>query len=159
MRKWIYLEPPRRIHWVHQVALFYITENVFVVDILNVWPTSVCNILHSPNVHLLCQTSAYIMSIFYVLNSPDMIICYDRLAEKIIGKKQTSIEIKKHSVMLVRKCVQKETWKFQRLFSNLVQRSSNTKQQLFVANTKNKVEICKKWILLHGCNTLQRITN
>ena len=35
----------------------------------------------------------------------------DRLAEKIIGKKQTSIEneIKKHSVMLVRKCVQKET--------------------------------------------------
>ena len=35
----------------------------------------------------------------------------DRLAEKIIGKKQTSIEneIKKHSVMLVRKCVQKES--------------------------------------------------
>ena len=35
----------------------------------------------------------------------------DRLAEKIIGKKQTSIEneIKKHSVMLVCKCVQKET--------------------------------------------------
>ena len=35
----------------------------------------------------------------------------DRLAEKIIGKKQTSIEneIKKHSVMLVRKCAQKET--------------------------------------------------
>ena len=35
----------------------------------------------------------------------------DGLAEKIIGKKQTSIEneIKKHSVMLVRKCVQKET--------------------------------------------------
>ena len=35
----------------------------------------------------------------------------DQLAEKIIGKKQTSIEneIKKHSVMLVRKCVQKET--------------------------------------------------
>ena len=25
MRKWIYLEPPRRIHWVHQVALFYTT--------------------------------------------------------------------------------------------------------------------------------------
>ena len=46
----------------------------------------------------------------------------DRLAEKIIGKKQTSIEneIKKHSVMLVCKCVQKETWKFQRLFSNPV---------------------------------------
>ena len=37
----------------------------------------------------------------------------DRLAEKIIGKKQTSIEneIEKHSVMLVRKCVQKETCK------------------------------------------------
>ena len=35
----------------------------------------------------------------------------DRLAEKIIGKKQTSIEneVKKHSVMLVRKCVQRET--------------------------------------------------
>ena len=35
----------------------------------------------------------------------------DRLAEKIIGKKQTSIknEIKKHSLMLVRKYVQKET--------------------------------------------------
>ena len=35
----------------------------------------------------------------------------DRLAEKIIGKKQTSIEneIKKHSVMLVCKCAQKET--------------------------------------------------
>ena len=35
----------------------------------------------------------------------------DRLAEKIIEKKQTSIEneIKKYSVMLVRKCVQKET--------------------------------------------------
>ena len=35
----------------------------------------------------------------------------DRLAEKIIGKKQTSIEneIKKHSVMLVRKYVQKGT--------------------------------------------------
>ena len=35
----------------------------------------------------------------------------DRLAEKIIGKKQTSIEneIKKHSVMLVRNCVQKKT--------------------------------------------------
>ena len=35
----------------------------------------------------------------------------DRLAEKIIGKKQTSIEneIKKHSVMLVYKCVKKET--------------------------------------------------
>ena len=35
----------------------------------------------------------------------------DRLAEKIIGKKQTSIEneIKKHSVMLVCKSVQKET--------------------------------------------------
>ena len=34
-----------------------------------------------------------------------------QLAEKIIGKKQTSIEneIKKHSIMLVRKCVQKET--------------------------------------------------
>ena len=42
----------------------------------------------------------------------------DQLAEKIIGKKQTSIEneVKKHSVMLVRKFVQKETWKFQRLF-------------------------------------------
>ena len=25
MSKWIYLEPPRRIHWVHQVALFYTT--------------------------------------------------------------------------------------------------------------------------------------
>ena len=35
----------------------------------------------------------------------------DRLPEKIMGKKQTAIEneIKKHSVMLVRKCVQKET--------------------------------------------------
>ena len=35
----------------------------------------------------------------------------DRLAEKIIGKKQTSIEneIKKHSVMLVCNCVQKKT--------------------------------------------------
>ena len=35
----------------------------------------------------------------------------DRLAEKIIGKKQTSIEneIKKYSVMLVHKCVQKKT--------------------------------------------------
>ena len=35
----------------------------------------------------------------------------DRLSEKIIGKKQTSTEkeIKKHSVMLVRKCVQKIT--------------------------------------------------
>ena len=35
----------------------------------------------------------------------------DRLCEKIIGKKQTSTEneIKKHSVMLVRKCVQKIT--------------------------------------------------
>ena len=35
----------------------------------------------------------------------------DRLAEKIIGKKKTSIEneIKKHSVMLACKCVQKET--------------------------------------------------
>ena len=35
----------------------------------------------------------------------------DRLAEKIIGKKQTLIEneIKKHSVMLVCKCVQKKT--------------------------------------------------
>ena len=34
-----------------------------------------------------------------------------RLAEKIIGKKQTSIEneMEKHLVMLVRKCVQKET--------------------------------------------------
>ena len=37
----------------------------------------------------------------------------DRLAEKIIGKKQTSIknEINEHSVMLIRKCVQKETCK------------------------------------------------
>ena len=36
----------------------------------------------------------------------------DPSAEKIIGKKQTSIEngIKKHSVMLVHKCVQKETY-------------------------------------------------
>ena len=35
----------------------------------------------------------------------------DRLAKKMIGKKQTPIEngIRKHSVMLVRKCVQKET--------------------------------------------------
>ena len=35
----------------------------------------------------------------------------DRLAENIIGKKETSIEneIKKHSVMLVRECVQKKT--------------------------------------------------
>ena len=39
------------------------------------------------------------------------LLTIDQLAEKIIGKKQTSIknEIKKHSVMLVRKCVQKET--------------------------------------------------
>ena len=35
----------------------------------------------------------------------------DRLAKNIVGKKETSIEneIKKHSVVLVRECVQKET--------------------------------------------------
>ena len=39
------------------------------------------------------------------------LLTINRLAEKIIGKKQTSIEneIKKHLVMLVRKCVQKES--------------------------------------------------
>ena len=83
------------------------------------------------------------------------------LANKIIGKKQTSIEneIKKHSVMLVHMCPERNMWKCQRLFLNPVPWLSNTKQQLFVANTKNKVEICKKWILLHGCNTLQQTTN
>ena len=46
----------------------------------------------------------------------------DLLAAKIIGKKHTSIEneIKKHSVMLVHKCVQKETWKKQFIYVNKV---------------------------------------
>ena len=39
------------------------------------------------------------------------LLTIDQLAKKIFGKKQTSIknEIKKHSVILVCKCVQKET--------------------------------------------------
>ena len=80
----------------------------------------------------------------------------DRLAEKIIGKKQTSIEneIKKHSVTLVCKCAQKETYENFKDYFKIQSHDQVTR----------KTAICckyqKKWILLHGrTHELQRITN
>ena len=69
----------------------------------------------------------------------------DLLAEKVIGKKQTSIEneIKKHSVMLVYKFVQKEMWKFQWLFQNPVPWSSNMKQSYLLQIPKTKLKYAK----------------
>ena len=60
-----------------------------------------------------CITYNCTVNLNLTLMQRQKLLTIDQLAEKIIGKKQTSIknEIKKHSVMLVRKCVQKETCK------------------------------------------------
>ena len=84
-----------------------------------------------------------------------------RLAKKIIGKKQTSIEneIKKHSVMLIHKCVQKEKKNFKDYFKIQSHDPVTQNNNYLLQIPKSKVKICKKWILLHGCNTLLQITN
>ena len=60
-----------------QLYCQYVVENAFVLDILKVYATSDFNILHSPNVHLLCQTSAYIVNLSFAFFNLSLIFSAD----------------------------------------------------------------------------------
>ena len=84
----------------------------------------------------------------------------DRLAEKIIEKKQIENETKKHSDMLVRKYVQKGTCEnFEDYFKiqshDRVTRNNNYLLQI----PKTKLKYAKNGFFSMGVTLLQRITN
>ena len=86
----------------------------------------------------------------------------DRLSEKIIGKKQTSTEkeIKKHSVMLVRKCVQKITCENFKDYFKIQSHDRVTRNNNYLLQIpKTKLKYAKNGFFSMGVTLYKRITN
>ena len=86
---------------------------------------------------LSCITYDFTLNLNLAQTQRQKLQIIDRLAKKIVGKRQTSIknEMKKQSVMLVRKFVQKETCEnlkdyFKTRFQGRVTRNNNSSLQI-----------------------------